>query len=136
MKEKNHINFNTKIVNSISTEENRFLMIKNLVFTCCLDSGFMSAMDKNNKTSKYLWYEEVFMRNYYSLNLLETVMENKFNPSLPEDVDRDVKYKASAIIKDIARRLISEPTINTVSGSDFDFFFSQNLSKSVNKIRP
>lgn len=76
------------------------------------------------------------MRNYYSLNLLETVMENKFNPSLPEDVDRDVKYKASAIIKDIARRLISGPTINTVSGSDFDFFFSQNLSKSVNKIRP
>ncbi|TOB64264.1 hypothetical protein CGK02_08900 [Vibrio parahaemolyticus] len=74
------------------------------------------------------------MRNFYSLNLLETIMENKYEPRLTEDVDRDVKLKSSIIIKDIAKRLVSEPIVNELSESEFNVARSSSLNyfKSLN----
>ncbi|EOV0873077.1 hypothetical protein ACWOQH_002900 [Vibrio parahaemolyticus] len=108
------------MVDAMTTEENKLSMIKSLVLKCCLSSGFLSNLDEQENTPKYRWFEEVFMKNFYSLNLLETIMDNKYDPKLTEDVDRDVKLKASIIIKDIAKRLVSEPTVNELSGSEFN----------------
>lgn len=76
------------------------------------------------------------MRNFYSLNLLETIMENKYDPQLTEDVDRDIKLKASLIIKDIARRLVSDPMDNVLSGAELNSgcCSSINSFKSTNKL--
>ncbi|HCG5275148.1 hypothetical protein A0H77_12620 [Vibrio alginolyticus] len=133
---KQHFNFENKMVNAMTTEKNKFSMIKSLVFKCCLSSGFLSNLDKKENTSKYQWFEEVFMRNFYSLNLLETIMENKYDPQLTEDVDRDIKLKASLIIKDIARRLVSDPMDNVLSGAELNSgcCSSINSFKSTNKL--
>ncbi len=126
--------FENKMVNAMATEKNKLSMIKGLVLKCCLSSGFLSELDKQENTPKYRWFEEVFMRNFYSLNLLETIMETKYDPRLTEDVDRDVKLKASIIIKDIAKRLVSEPIVNELSESEFNVgrCSSLNYFKSLN----
>ncbi|KYY52348.1 hypothetical protein [Vibrio parahaemolyticus] len=126
--------FENKMVNAMATEKNKLFMIKGLVLKCCLSSGFLSELDKQENTPKYRWFEEVFMRNFYSLNLLETIMENKYEPRLTEDVDRDVKLKSSIIIKDIAKRLVSEPIVNELSESEFNVARSSSLNyfKSLN----
>ncbi|ELB1139464.1 hypothetical protein QQ214_003909 [Vibrio parahaemolyticus] len=126
--------FENKMVNAMATEKNKLFMIKGLVLKCCLSSGFLSELDKQENTPKYRWFEEVFMRNFYSLNLLETIMENKYEPRLTVDVDRDVKLKSSIIIKDIAKRLVSEPIVNELSESEFNVARSSSLNyfKSLN----
>ncbi|EJG0752769.1 hypothetical protein C4G89_RS23875 [Vibrio parahaemolyticus] len=126
--------FENKMVNAMATEKNKLSMIKGLVFKSCLSSGFLSNLDEQENTPKYRWFEEVFMRNFYSLNLIETVMENKYEPQSTEDVDRDVKFKASIIIKDIAKRLVSEPIVNELSESEFNVgrCSSLNYFKSLN----
>ncbi|MEZ8985581.1 hypothetical protein AB4440_07775 [Vibrio splendidus] len=122
--------FENKITDMITTDENKLFMIKNLVLKNCIKSGFLSNCDEREKSHKYLWFEEVFLRNFYSLNLLETIMVNKHTPRLIEDVDRDVKLKATMIIKDIARRLVSESINNKLLDSQLSTDSSSALSHS------
>ncbi|MFC1507967.1 hypothetical protein ACFL5R_01920 [Pseudomonadota bacterium] len=101
--------FKAKLVKELSNDKNKAKLVMGAVFSCCVESGFLSLDDRENQTNRYIWFKEVFWLNLHSLSLLETIMVSTYTPLNPEDIDMDVKAKSTAIIKDIAKRLINYP---------------------------
>ncbi|MGR5412842.1 hypothetical protein ACPV5T_04680 [Vibrio astriarenae] len=103
--------FEDRLVNELSIKENNLKMIKSSVFNKCVLSGLLSYEDKLHNSSHYQWFEEVFEQNIVCLSLLESIIITTCEITSLTEIDSDVKSKTHQIVKNIAKRVITESSV-------------------------
>lgn len=112
----NNNSFKKKIAVALAGATIKAEQINQAVFNYCVDAGFITSEDQMLNSKRYKWLLEVVNRNILSLSLLEQIILDVSEPSIPSEVQTEVDAKAALIIKDIAKRIMdSAPECPSIS---------------------
>ncbi|MGR5286884.1 hypothetical protein ACP3V5_16330 [Vibrio maritimus] len=91
------------------TYENFKLITKKEVLNICIDKGFLTNVDLNEKSDRYRFVSEIFERDFPSMILILPKIKPITEPKEYRRITKEANEIARAIIEDLSKSLMDRP---------------------------